>query len=91
LLTLARRAELASPTLLRLLLPPFQRKSWLERVPLRYAIYAAVLRARNEEGAREREGKRFHTSTSVLAKNLAELPKDMVRAIVEFTHGVVSR
>jgi hypothetical protein len=65
-----------------------KRKSKDERMSARYAIYASVRRARTQEGAR------FHSanpSPNALAKNLALLPPDMVREIVEYKLGVVVR
>jgi hypothetical protein len=64
-----------------------KRKSFLERAPLRYAIYASVLVARKQEGRRVAERRR----ASPLAARIALLPKEMAREIVEFAHGVVSR
>jgi hypothetical protein len=66
-----------------------KRKSFLERAPLRYAIYACVRRARDQEGAQSRA--RFHSTISPLAKNIALLPPDMSRLVIEFAHGVVER
>ncbi|GMI40939.1 hypothetical protein TeGR_g15280 [Tetraparma gracilis] len=61
-----------------------KRKSFLERAPLRYAIYACVLAARKQEGKRVAERRR----ASPLAARIALLPKEMAREIVEFVHGV---
>jgi hypothetical protein len=62
-----------------------KRKSFLERAPLRYAIYASVLVARKQEGKRVAERRR----ADPLAARMALLPKEMAREIVEFAHGVV--
>jgi hypothetical protein len=64
-----------------------KRQSFLERAPLRYAIYASVLVARKQEGRKVAERRR----ASPLASRLALLPKEMAREIVEFAHGVVQR
>ncbi|GMI39524.1 hypothetical protein TeGR_g14536 [Tetraparma gracilis] len=61
-----------------------KRKSFLERAPLRYAVYASVLVARKQEGRRVAERRR----ASPLAAAMARLPPDMNRVIVEFLHGV---
>ncbi|GMI27005.1 hypothetical protein TeGR_g10780 [Tetraparma gracilis] len=61
-----------------------KRKAFLERAPLRYAIYASVLVARKQEGKRVAERRR----ADPLAARMALLPKEMAREIVEFVHGV---
>jgi hypothetical protein len=63
-----------------------KRKSFLERAPLRYAIYASARRARDQEGE-----PRTGDSPTALAFALARLPLDMNRVIVEFLHGEVPR
>jgi hypothetical protein len=72
-----------------------KRRSFLERAPLRYAIYACVRRARDQEvpappavpGTLFRSGR----TPTPLAANLALLPPDMTRLVIEFGHGVVPR
>ena len=64
-----------------------KRKAFLERAPLRYAIYASVLVARKQEGRRVAERRR----ADPLAARIALLPKEMAREIVEFAHGVAPR
>jgi hypothetical protein len=62
-----------------------KRKSKDERTATRYATYACLYRARKQEGAR------FLSSTpSILARNMAKLPPDMNRLILEFKLGVVA-
>jgi hypothetical protein len=56
-----------------------KRKSFLERAPLRYAIYASVRRARDQEGK-----SRTDESPTPFAFALAKLPPDMNRVIIEF-------
>ena len=63
-----------------------KRKSFLERAPLRYAVYASIRRARDQEGE-----PRTGDSPTALAFALARLPPDMNRVIVEFLHGEVPR
>jgi hypothetical protein len=63
-----------------------KKKSFNERAPLRYAIYASALRARSEENE-----PRTDESPTPLAFHIAKLPPDMARVIVEFAHGVVVR
>jgi hypothetical protein len=63
-----------------------KRKSFLERAPLRYAVYASVRRARDQENEPRTDG-----SPTRLAFALARLPPDMNRVIVEFLHGEVPR
>jgi hypothetical protein len=63
-----------------------KKKSFNERAPLRYAIYASALRARGEE-----ELERTDESPTPLAFAIAKLPADMARVIVEFAHGVFRR
>jgi hypothetical protein len=63
-----------------------KRRSFLERAPLRYAVYASVRRARDQE-----EEPRTHESPTPLAFALAKLPPDMNRVIVEFLLGVAPR
>ncbi|GMI23370.1 hypothetical protein TeGR_g146 [Tetraparma gracilis] len=64
-----------------------KRKAFLERAPLRYAIYASVLVARKQEGRKVAERRK----ASPLAAAMAKLPPDMNRVIVEFVHGVAQR
>jgi hypothetical protein len=64
-----------------------KRKAFLERAPLRYAVYASVLVARKQEGRRVAERRK----ASPLAAAMAKLPPDMNRVIVEFVHGEVQR
>jgi hypothetical protein len=62
-------------------------KSRKERAPgLRYAIYASIRRARDQE-----EEPRTLSSPTAFAFALAKLPPDMNRVVVEFLHGVVQR
>jgi hypothetical protein len=61
-----------------------KRKSKDERILARYAIYASIRRARDEEGE-----PRTLSSPTPLAFALAKLPPDMNRVIVEFLLGVV--
>ena len=61
-----------------------KKKSFNERAPLRYAIYASALRARSEENE-----PRTDESPTPLAFALAKLPPDMVRVVVEFARGAV--
>jgi hypothetical protein len=69
-----------------------KRKSFLERAPLRYAIYASMVVERKQEGRPAPvPGRSFHSSLYPLSRNLALLPPDMARAIIEFAHGVVQR
>jgi hypothetical protein len=64
-----------------------KRKSFLERAPLRFAIYASMVVARKQEG-RGVPGSGFHSSSlSPLVKNIALLPPDMSRLVIEFAHG----
>jgi hypothetical protein len=63
-----------------------KRKSFLERNPLRYAVYASIRRARDQEGE-----PRTHESPTAVAFALAKLPPDMNRVIVEFLLGEVPR
>jgi hypothetical protein len=63
-----------------------KRKAFLERAPLRYAVYACVRRARDQEG----QPRTLESPTS-LAFALAALPPDMNRVIVEFLLGEVPR
>jgi hypothetical protein len=58
----------------------------MARSAARYAIYASIRRARDEE-----EEPRTHESPTPLAFALAKLPPDMNRVIVEFLLGVVQR
>jgi hypothetical protein len=61
-------------------------KSRKERAPgLRYAIYASIRRARDQED----EPRTLWCSPTLLAFALAKLPPDMNRVILEFAHGVV--
>ncbi len=55
-----------------------------ERSPLRYAIYASVRRAPDQE-----EKPRTDESPTAVAFALARIPPDMNRVIVEFLLGVV--
>ena len=55
-------------------------------VPARYAIYASVRRARDQE-----EEPRTLSSPTPLAFALAKLPPDMNRVIVEFLLGAFQR
>ncbi|GMI24528.1 hypothetical protein TeGR_g5526 [Tetraparma gracilis] len=61
-----------------------KRKSKDERVLARYAVYASVRRARDQE-----EEPRTDESPSAFAFALAKLPPDMNRVILEFKLGVV--
>jgi hypothetical protein len=61
-----------------------KRKSKDERVLARYAIYASVRRARDQENS-----PRTDESPTALAFALARLPPDMNREILEFKTGVV--
>jgi hypothetical protein len=61
-----------------------KRTSKDERILARYAIYASIRRARDEEGE-----PRTLSSPTPLAFALAKLPPDMNRVIVEFLLGVV--
>jgi hypothetical protein len=61
-----------------------KRKSKDERVLARYAIYASVRRARDQE-----EEPRTGESPTEFAFALAKLPPDMNRLILEFKLGVV--
>jgi hypothetical protein len=61
-----------------------KRKSKDERVLARYAIYASVRRARDQE-----EEPRTDESPTAFAFALARLPPDMNRVILEFKLGVV--
>jgi hypothetical protein len=63
-----------------------KRKSFLERAPLRYAVYASIRRARDQEGE-----PRTLESPTPFAFALARLPPDMNRVIVEFLYGEVPR
>ena len=63
-----------------------QRKSKDERMAARYATYACIRRARDQENE-----PRTGDSPIPLAFALAKLPPDMNRVIVEFLHGVVVR
>ncbi|GMI19407.1 hypothetical protein TeGR_g12130 [Tetraparma gracilis] len=62
-------------------------KSFLERAPLRYAVYASIRRARDQEGRKVAERRK----ASPLAAAMAKLPPDMNRVIVEFLFGEVPR
>ena len=62
-----------------------KKKSFNERTPLRYAIYASALRARSQEEERTAE------SPTPLAFHMAKLPPDMARVVIEFAHGAVVR
>jgi hypothetical protein len=61
-----------------------KRKSKDERVLARYAIYASVRRARDQEGQPTTD-----ESPTAFAFALAKLPPDMNRLILEFKLGVV--
>jgi hypothetical protein len=61
-----------------------KRKSKDERVLARYAIYASIRRARDQE-----EEPRTLSSPTAFAFALAKLPPDMNRLILEFKLGVV--
>jgi hypothetical protein len=63
-----------------------KKKSFNERTPLRYAIYASALRARSQE-----EEERTAESPTPLAFHMAKLPPDMARVVIEFAHGAVVR
>jgi hypothetical protein len=63
-----------------------KRKSKDERVLARYAIYASIRRARDQEGE-----PRTDESPTALAFALAKLPPDMNRVILEFKLGVVEQ
>jgi hypothetical protein len=61
-----------------------KRKSKDERMLARYAIYASIRRARDQEGQ-----PRTLSSPTAFAFALAKLPPDMNRLILEFKLGVV--
>ena len=61
-----------------------KRKSKDERMLARYAVYASVRRARDQE-----EEPRTDESPTAFAFALAKLPPDMNRLILEFKLGVV--
>jgi hypothetical protein len=63
-----------------------KRKSKDERVLARYAVYASVRRARDQE-----EEPRTDESPTALAFALAKLPPDMNRLILEFKLGVFAQ
>ena len=63
-----------------------KRKSKDERVLARYAVYASIRRARDQEGE-----PRTDESPTAFAFALAKLPPDMNRVIVEFLLGKVPR
>jgi hypothetical protein len=63
-----------------------KRKSKDERVVARYAVYASIRRARDQE-----EEPRTLSSPTAFAFALAKLPPDMNRLILEFKLGVVVR
>jgi hypothetical protein len=63
-----------------------KRKSKDERVLARYAIYASIRRARDQENS-----PRTDESPTAFAFALARLPPDMNRLILEFKLGVVVR
>ncbi|GMI34109.1 hypothetical protein TeGR_g5979 [Tetraparma gracilis] len=63
-----------------------KKKAFNEKAPLRYAVYASVRRARDQE-----EEPRTDESPDERAFAMARLPPDMNRVIVEFLYGAFVR